>query len=209
MTASVTIGSDRYSAGNCHHCNSRLEVHSKFCGGCGCSTINTNSNSFLSLKQPSIGLQQLCTYEQQSRVQDANRLNHAEAKVSHHLSTNAHSQVQNLPNFASGKKKSNPELEAEIFNLSAQIFKEQIYLIFHWCLFLTVHAFGLFIALKCYSEFIGDDLSRLIMAMTPLIFINLVGLVAIVPIKKTKRQIGLLQQKMTYAKLKIEYENLL
>lgn len=209
MTASVTISSDRYSAGNCHHCNNRLEVHSKFCGGCGCSTIKVNSNSFISLKQPSIGLQQLSTYEQQSRAQDANRLNQAEAKVSHHLPTNAQSQVQNLPNFASGKRKSNPELEAEIFNLSAQIFKEQIYLIFHWCLFLTVHAFGLFIALKCYSEFIGDDLSRLMMAMTPLIFINLVGLVAIVPIKKTKRQIGLLQQKMTYAKLKIEYENLL
>lgn len=103
----------------------------------------------------------------------------------------------------------NKELQAEAAKLIVLLARERLFLVFHIGLFLTMNAIGLMLSNKCYSEFLGDEVSKIVMAMTPFIFINLVALVCIVPIKGTRKEIARLKERISYVRFKLEFGHLM
>lgn len=101
------------------------------------------------------------------------------------------------------------EMRDEMSTLLATLVRERFFLIFHYLIFLVTNLFGLWMAIKCYVEFNGDELSKLLIATTPLMFINLVALCSLVPIKGTKREIARVKERMTYLKLAMEFDQII
>ncbi|HEY9788135.1 MAG TPA: hypothetical protein V6D17_22290, partial [Candidatus Obscuribacterales bacterium] len=115
------------------------------------------------------------------------------------------------PVFARVDKSSkvDSELSRELGELLVTLLRERLFLLMHWIIFLATNAFGFLLAAKCYYEYNCDELTRLVMATTPLIFINSVGLVCLSPIKGTKREIARLQERISYVKFRIRFKHLL
>ncbi len=101
------------------------------------------------------------------------------------------------------------DLQDEAGRLIVQLVRERLFLYLHCLLFLALTAVGLFLAGRCYSDYIGDEMTKLMMACTPLMFINLSALCCLVPIKGTRHEITRLKEKLNYVKFQIEYNHLL
>ena len=103
----------------------------------------------------------------------------------------------------------NNELRGEAAKLMLLLARERLFLYTHWLVFLGLNLFGVWMAMKCYSEYLGDDMTRLMMGSTPLLYINCCSLLCIVPIRGTKKEIARLKEKLNYTKFQIEYDHLL
>lgn len=88
------------------------------------------------------------------------------------------------------------------------LWRERLLLVVHWLMFLGLQLAGLTLALQCYSGFIGDELTKLWMAGTPLLYINTTAMLCIIPIKAARREISRLKNKLAYLRFKVEYEYL-
>lgn len=120
------------------------------------------------------------------------------------------SRIDSIPIFVSPASSSVPaKILAEIEDVKTSLAREQLLLFTNIALFLAVNAFGFWLALKCYYEFIGDDLTRLIMALTPFLFVNSLALLCISPVKSTKREIAQLNQRLKYLRFQMDYQQLL
>ncbi len=115
------------------------------------------------------------------------------------------------PSFARPKTRhtADPKVTRELSTLLVLLMRERIFLIMHWAIFVTLSLIGFGLAMKCYTEFHGDDMSKLMMAITPMLFINLTALVCLTPIKGTKREIERLQEKIAYLKFTVRFKHLL
>jgi hypothetical protein len=100
------------------------------------------------------------------------------------------------------------ELREEINKLICLLAREKVFLIMHWCIFLTLNFTGLFLAFTAYNGYIGDELTKTVMALTPMMFINTIALACLSPIKGTKREIARLKERLTYVRFQAEYSNL-
>jgi len=121
-------------------------------------------------------------------------------------------QSLSTPSFAVPKRKSRPvppELKEEMNGIHVSMVRERFFLIFHYVVFVVTNLIGFAMALKCYSEYIGDDVTKTMVASTPLLFINLCALCCLVPIKGTKREIARLKDRLTNIKLRLEFDNLI
>lgn len=114
---------------------------------------------------------------------------------------------QKAPKFAKVQSEVSDELKSELAKLIILLARERIFLYIHCGVFLVVNLFGFYIAMKAYNGYIGDEVTKLLMSLTPLLFINAIALVCLVPIKGTKREIARLKEKLTYVKFQIEYRN--
>lgn len=118
-----------------------------------------------------------------------------------------------VPNFAPvaqrHKKGPSEELRAEAGKLMVLLARERIFLYMHWLIFLGINLWGFWLALKCYNEFIGDEMTKLMMGSTPLLYINSCALMCIVPILGTRKEIARLKEKLNYVRFQIEYSHLL
>lgn len=115
--------------------------------------------------------------------------------------------VQNTPDFAKRRKRRIPvELKEELAALQLSKAKQKAFLLMHWIIFLITNLIGLYIALKCYFEYNGDELAKIMVATTPLMFINLTALVCLSPIKGTKRELARLKERETYIRLELEVD---
>ena len=136
--------------------------------------------------------------------------------------TNNHGQViehsterVSAPRFAregkvQGKRSQLPEsLVREMQSLNALLLRERIFLGIHWTIFVTANIIGFYLASKCYAGFVGDEVTRFIMALTPLTFINAVALACLAPIRGTRREIARVKERMQYLKVQIDYGNLI
>lgn len=119
------------------------------------------------------------------------------------------------PRFAREGKKSQPKRAAvpeslvrEMQSLNALLLRERIFLAFHWTIFVSANLFGFYLASTCYSGFHGDEVTRFVLALTPLTFINAVALACLAPIRGTRREISRVQERMQYLKVQLEYGNL-
>lgn len=101
------------------------------------------------------------------------------------------------------------ELRAEAAKLIMQLARERVLLLIHFALFIGLNLLGCWFALKCYHEFIGDEMSKIMMAMTPFLFINSIALLCITLIKGTRREIARLKERISYVKFKIEFGHLM
>jgi hypothetical protein len=173
----------------CKKCSWHIESAAKFCGNCGtpCDLL-LEFNRTLS----------------RAIIESSNQENHAaEARLAQKLSA---------PSFArqSFKRREIPaDMKEEMTSILTLLLRERLFLIMHCVIFLVTNLIGLAIAFKCYLEFNGDELSKLMIASTPLLFINLVALMSLVPIKGTKKEIARLKERLTYLKLRIEYDGLM
>lgn len=101
------------------------------------------------------------------------------------------------------------ELRAEANKLMVLLARERIFLYMHWLIFLGLNLWGFWLALKCYNEYLGDEMTKLMMGSTPLLYINSCALMCIVPILGTRKEIARLKEKLHYVKFQIEYSHLL
>ncbi|MBX9949380.1 MAG: zinc ribbon domain-containing protein [Candidatus Obscuribacterales bacterium] len=115
------------------------------------------------------------------------------------------------PSFARPRTRNtvDPAISRELGSLLVLLMRERIFLIMHWTIFVTLSLIGFGLAMKCYTEFHGDDMSKLMMAITPMLFINLSALVCLTPIKGTKREIERIQEKIAYLKFSVRFKHLL
>lgn len=124
-------------------------------------------------------------------------------------------QSEPAPMFAlKGKSKANksqvPEaLVRELQSLNALLLRERIFLAIHWTIFVGANLVGFFLASQCYAGFMGDEVTRFVMALTPLTFINAVALACLAPIRGTRREISRVKERMQYLKVQIDYGNLI
>lgn len=115
------------------------------------------------------------------------------------------------PSFARPRTRTtvDPAVSRELGSLLVLLMRERIFLVLHWTIFVTLSLVGFGLAMKCYTEFHGDDMSKLMMAITPMLFINLTALVCLTPIKGTKREIERIQEKIAYLKFSVRFKHLL
>lgn len=100
------------------------------------------------------------------------------------------------------------ELIEEANKLSFLLARERVFLYLHWLVFFLINLFGFWMAWKCYAEFIGDEMSKMMMASTPFLFVNSLALLCIVPIKGTRAQIAHLKERIQYLRFNIEFGHL-
>ncbi|HIA51407.1 MAG TPA: zinc ribbon domain-containing protein [Candidatus Melainabacteria bacterium] len=101
-----------------------------------------------------------------------------------------------------------PKVKAEINSIMSALFRERFLLILNTIVLLGVNLFGFSLSLKAYTEFNGDEMTKLIIAFTPFLFVNGVGFVAMIPIRGTKREIYRLQQRLQFLRAQMEYTHL-
>jgi hypothetical protein len=163
----------------CPACNELLIPESKFCGDCG------------SPASPHI---------------------HIHNREADHANVSAASMPESMPAFAQVspqlRKPIPAALKKEYCKVSTLLFRERFFLFMHSAVFLTANLFGIWVAFKAHSSFIGDDMTRTVVSVIPLFFINSISLGCLVPIKGTRKEIDKLRNRMTYLHYQIEYINL-
>lgn len=102
----------------------------------------------------------------------------------------------------------NQELSKEASKIMVLLARERIFLYMHWIGFIVVNIFGCWIAWKCYTDFIGDEMSKTMIASTPFLFINSVALLFLVPIKGTRGEIARLKERLSCVRFNIEFGHL-
>lgn len=210
MTANfATHKSTKY----CRHCSSQVEVGAKFCGECGTSAemaINRAGVPGARKHVPSFAVPDTVSYAklaelERLKVSEVNELDQEEAEAAQVVVANK----TNAPSFAKQKKALVPvELIDELKSLNTALLREQLFLIFHWSIFLVSNLIGFAFSMKCYFQFHGDEMSKIMMALTPLTFINLVAFACLSPIKGTRAEIARIKERIKFVKIKIEYRNI-
>lgn len=99
-------------------------------------------------------------------------------------------------------------MKDEINNLVCLLLRERLFLFIHWGIFLSMNLLGLYLSLTAYNGYNGDELTKSVIAMTPLMFINTIALACLAPIKGTKREIARLRERLSYVRFQVEYHNM-
>lgn len=207
MTANAAIlKSTKY----CRHCSSQVEVGAKFCGDCGTSSemaINRAGVPGAKRHAPGFAVPDTVSYatlaqlERQRMDDSKDEAETAQAVVSNRTQA---------PSFAKKRAVVVPtELIDELKSLNTALLREQLFLVFHWCTFLISNLIGFAFSMKCYFQFHGDEVSKIMMALTPLTFINLVALACLSPIKGTRLEIARIKERIKFVQIKIEYRNII
>lgn len=97
------------------------------------------------------------------------------------------------------------EMITEANRLTLALARERVFLVMHWGIFIVSNLFGFWVAIKSYIDFYGDEMSKMMVASTPFLFINSIALLSLAPIQGTKNQIAHLKERISYLKFNIEY----
>jgi hypothetical protein len=89
------------------------------------------------------------------------------------------------------------------------LWRERVLLLAHGLLFLGLHITGIVFAIQCYSGYIGDELTKLCMACTPLLVVNGSAMLCLLTIKGARREISRLKNRLAYLRFKHEYGHLM
>ncbi len=178
MTYAIA-GTLEYTGLTCSNCKDHLEPLAKFCGSCG---FIVAPDSFNINEFP----------EYQSSLLDESPRPEA------------------MPSFAMPvlEKQRSGEYNAEVSKIIVMLARERVFLYVQILAFLVVNIFGCWVGWKCYADFIGDEMSKMMMASTPFMFINSLALLIIVPIKGTRSEIARLKERLSHARFKIEFGHL-
>lgn len=98
--------------------------------------------------------------------------------------------------------------QVELAKLMVLLARERFFLLMHFGIWACVNIIGFTLALKCYNEFIGDELSKIMIGCTPFWVFNLIGLNCIHMISKTRKQISRVKEQITHQRFKVEYGHL-
>lgn len=182
MTYSGVIS--EYTVRQCINCGYQSQSQARFCGGCGIDSSQSAANVGQAAKP-------------QSPAYDASDLSRQ------YYAAPAFAKVQaTVPNKVVG------QLHAEAGKIMVLLARERIFLYLQWAAFLGINFLGVFVACKCYHEFLGDEVSKVMIASTPFLFINTVALLFVIPIKGTRHEINRLKEKLAHIRFKIEFGHL-
>lgn len=124
----------------------------------------------------------------------------------------AQSESPTVPSFAPisarHQGRISPQMREELGQLMVLLARERLFLYLHWLIFLASNLFGFWLAVKCYQEYIGDEMTKIMMSSTPLLYINTVALMCIVPIRGTRREIARLKERINHMRFQIEFNHL-
>lgn len=122
-------------------------------------------------------------------------------------------QVHHAPAFAEVHthqlREAPKELTDELDKVFAFLVRERFFLSFHYCIYVAMNLLGFSLAFKAYNEFIGDDTTRLVVALLPFSVINLLAFLCFAQIRGTQRQIARLKERLNHLRYKIEYWGLI
>lgn len=185
-------------AKHCVHCMSRMDARANFCGECGAPQ---------EVQQKQQGFAQSFQHAQTFHApqQQAAPVHAGIQHVVQQKAVTAPSFAQVQKNRA--KRPVPKELQEELGKLLCLLARERLFLYMHCVIFLVLNATGIFLSTRAYHGYIGDEITKTIIAMTPLMFINTIALACLSPIKGTKREIARLKEKLSYVRFQIEYHN--
>jgi len=118
-----------------------------------------------------------------------------------------HRPAQAPPKFVKPHTEVPLELKQELGKLIVLLARERMFLYFQVGCFLVINMVGFYLAMRAYNEYVGDEVTKFIISLTPMMFINTLALVILCPIKGTKREIARLKEKLSYLKFQIDYRN--
>lgn len=223
MTTALT------SPAHCHACTNSVEENAKFCGECGTitqfgsgvyqalpedvtSSIDGTTNSDVTYDDLALLESYRLAQRSGSDVQWAPTPTptNNQGEVIEHTSENVVAPGFVQKSQATPRQKGVSEsLIREMQSLNALLLREKFFLVMHWSIFLAANLLGLYLASKCYYGFMGDEVTRFVLALTPLTFINATALACLAPIKGTKREISRVKERLQYIKVQLEYSDLL
>ncbi|MGD9681490.1 MAG: hypothetical protein AB7W16_09925 [Candidatus Obscuribacterales bacterium] len=227
MTPTVSTGQAPGQLIICPTCSTRLESGGKFCGECG-----TQTGSHPVVNHPSIrsrhtphppAVPNQVSYDDLARL-EAFRLAQIQGEESKWAPTP--SPLKDGVDYTPGSQGSAPapgfvrkgatkrrqipeELVREMQSLNALLLREHLFLAMHWTIFVIANIIGFWLAIQCYSGMVGDEVTKIVMALTPLTFINAVALACLAPIRGTRREISRIKEKMQSTRVQIEFSNIL
>ncbi len=182
---------------SCVHCASPVPVFARFCGECGAPGHHTH------VQAPATGGFQFARAQSQAfKVNDPQT-----GPVTGPITGGARA-----PGFAAVSNKIRqirPEIREELGKMIVLLARERLFLYMHCLIFLAINFFGFWLSIKAHNEYNADELTKTVIALTPLMFINCMGLVCLAPIKGTKQEISRLKERISYLKAQIEYQNVI
>lgn len=123
------------------------------------------------------------------------------------------SETRTVPNFAELKGHValtvEPALVSELKELDFQFFRQKVFLLIHTGAFVLLNLTGFALAIKCYLGVLGDEGTKLALALIPMFYINLCALVFLAYIKGTRNEMQVLRHKISRIKFKIDYGSIL
>jgi len=208
-----------HASGNfraCHHCGSPLTSFARFCGECGASGMNTGPMSVVNFASvqamsPMQSLAPQPQWEQANQSFQYSQNTNPAFAITPVAEMPQSSPNERTPKFAAVAPQIthiDPALRAELTKHVVLLARERLFLYLHCVFFLIINAFGLWLSLKAYNEYNADELTKTIIALTPLMFINSLGLVCLSPIRGTKIEIARLKEKIKYIRVQIEFRNI-
>jgi hypothetical protein len=116
-----------------------------------------------------------------------------------------------VPVFATAQSRQyiDPELQNEFCKWMVILLREKVFFVLHWILFALIEGFGLYMGLTCSQGLQADGTTRFIMSIIPMFYINLIGLVCLVPINGTKQQIHDVEERVNFLKFQMNNQFLL
>lgn len=188
----------------CSQCLSPSDGKGRFCGECGTAyakpKASMHDQDFAS------------SFQRTPTLAHPHEHRHTAADIKPSPASTAARTNPDAPTFARVKQKNQQqiptELKEEIGKLVVSLAKQRLFLLMHWCIFLGLNLTGLLIACKAYNGYIGDEMTKCVMAFTPMFFINSIALACLSPIKGTKREVARLQERLTYMRFQVEYLNM-
>lgn len=192
----------------CGHCLHVEEADAKYCGACGGrvwqpltpKTDNGQSTDFLYPEHPNNGTPTLVLPDNIPRSVPAGM-----AKALTNLNDNY------VPAFAHVRASTAEAIhqsQVELAKLMVLLARERLFLMMHFAIWGTVNLIGFTLAIKCYNEFIGDELTKIMIGCTPFWVFNIIGLNCIHMISKTRKQISRVKEQIAYQRFKVEYGHL-
>jgi hypothetical protein len=190
----------------CGTCGQYEDTAAKFCPGCGSenwfaaeaqSSYQYADSVRLYSGLPDNGTPTLVLPENMPRAVPAGM-----ARALTHLSDT------HVPNFAHVRHVDPVVLrqkQVELAKMMVVLARERLFLLIHFFLWACVNVLGFCLALKCYNEFIGDELTKIMIGCTPFWVFNILGLSFLNPIRGTRKSIARLKDQIGHLKASIDF----
>jgi hypothetical protein len=201
----------------CTNCSHVDDSAAKFCEGCGfnywkpVTTINTGGTPRYegSAAQTEILYPQFAGNGTPTLILPENMPKTVPGNMARTLTNLSDSHV---PKFAHVSRV-NPELarqrQVELAKLMVLLARERLFLLFHFGVWLCVNLIGFWMSLKCYNEFIGDEMTKIMIGCSPFWVFNILGLTCLVPIRGTRKSIARLKEQIAHARFVVDYGHLM